>query len=141
MDPGGDAAKIIAEVARQGVTVSQILLTHGHLDHVGAATELAAHFDIPIYGPEKEDTFWLEGLPAQSRMFGLSECDAFTPTRWLEEGDKITVGEVELSVLHCLTRQATLFSLTNQGAWHWSVMLSLTVVLGVVISRAVITNN
>lgn len=101
VDPGGDAAKIIAEVARQGVTVSQILLTHGHLDHVGAATELAAHFDIPIYGPEKEDTFWLEGLPAQSRMFGLSECDAFTPTRWLEEGDKITVGEVELSVLHC----------------------------------------
>ena len=58
VDPGGDAAKIIAEVARQGVTVSQILLTHGHLDHVGAATELAAHFDIPIYGPEKEDTFW-----------------------------------------------------------------------------------
>lgn len=43
----------------------------------------------------------MEGLPAQSRMFGLSECEAFTPTRWLEEGDKITVGEIELSVLHC----------------------------------------
>lgn len=99
--PGGDAARIIAEVARQGVTVSQILLTHGHLDHVGAATELAAHFQIPIYGPEKEDTFWLEGLPAQSQMFGLTECKAFTPTRWLAEGDKITVGNIELSVLHC----------------------------------------
>lgn len=101
VDPGGEADKIIAEVTRQGVKVSQILLTHGHLDHVGAAAELAAHFQVPIYGPEKEDAFWLEGLPAQSRMFGLSECEAFLPTRWLEEGDKITVGAIELSVLHC----------------------------------------
>lgn len=48
----------------------QILLTHGHLDHVGAAAELAQHYGVPVIGPEKEDEFWLEGLPAQSRMFG-----------------------------------------------------------------------
>ena len=37
VDPGGDAEKIKRAVAEQGVTVTQILLTHGHLDHVGAA--------------------------------------------------------------------------------------------------------
>lgn len=35
----------------------QILLTHGHLDHVGAAAELAQHYGVPVFGPEKEDEF------------------------------------------------------------------------------------
>jgi glyoxylase-like metal-dependent hydrolase (beta-lactamase superfamily II) len=60
--------------SRAGVTLMQILLTHGHLDHVGAAAELAQHYGVPVIGPEKEDEFWLEGLPAQSRMFGLEDC-------------------------------------------------------------------
>lgn len=101
VDPGGDPEKLKAEVARQGVQISQILLTHGHLDHVGAAAEMAEHYQVPIYGPNKEDAFWIEGLPAQSRMFGLAECQPFTPTRWLEEGDRVPVGEMTLQVLHC----------------------------------------
>lgn len=101
VDPGGDAARIKEEIAAQAVTVTQILLTHGHLDHVGAAAELAAHYDVPIIGPQKEDEFWLQGLPQQSRMFGLDECQPLTPDRWLEEGDTVTVGKVSLQVLHC----------------------------------------
>ena len=101
VDPGGEAQKIIREAAEKGVTVSQILLTHGHLDHVGAAAELAAHYGVPIVGPEKADDFWLQGLPAQSRMFGLDECLPLTPDRWLEEGETVSVGNVTLRVLHC----------------------------------------
>ncbi|EPQ8921968.1 TPA: MBL fold metallo-hydrolase, partial [Enterobacter hormaechei] len=88
VDPGGDAGTIKQEVAASGVTLMQILLTHGHLDHVGAAAELAEHYGVPIIGPEKEDEFWLQGLPAQSRMFGLDECQPLTPDRWLNEGDR-----------------------------------------------------
>lgn len=101
VDPGGEAQRIIREAAEKGVTVSQILLTHGHLDHVGAAAELAAHYGVPIVGPEKADDFWLQGLPAQSRMFGLDECLPLTPDRWLEEGETVSVGNVSLRVLHC----------------------------------------
>jgi glyoxylase-like metal-dependent hydrolase (beta-lactamase superfamily II) len=101
VDPGGDAQKIIAEVAAKDVTVTQILLTHGHLDHVGAAAELAAHYGVPIIGPQKADDFWLQGLPAQSKMFGLDECLPLTPDRWLEEGERVTVGNINLQVLHC----------------------------------------
>ena len=79
VDPGGDAEKIKQEVDASGVTLMQILLTHGHLDHVGAAAELAQHYGVPVIGPEKEDEFWLQGLPAQSRMFGLDECQPLTP--------------------------------------------------------------
>ncbi|NUU65274.1 MBL fold metallo-hydrolase [Enterobacteriaceae bacterium BIT-l23] len=101
VDPGGDAELIREEVSAQAVTVTQILLTHGHLDHVGAAAELAAHYEVPIIGPQKEDEFWLQGLPQQSRMFGLEECQPLTPDRWLEEGDTVTVGKVTLQILHC----------------------------------------
>jgi len=101
VDPGGEAEKIIAEVATLGVSVSQILLTHGHLDHVGAAAQVAKHFKSPIVGPHKEDLFLLESLPAQSRMFGLDDCAPLTPDTWLEEGDEVLVGEACLSVLHC----------------------------------------
>ena len=101
VDPGGDAPRIQQVVAAQGVTIQSILLTHGHLDHVGAAAELAAHYGVPIIGPEKEDEFWLQGLPAQSQMFGLEECLPLTPDRWLNEGDSVTVGKVALQVLHC----------------------------------------
>jgi glyoxylase-like metal-dependent hydrolase (beta-lactamase superfamily II) len=101
VDPGGDAQKIIAEVAAKDVAVTQILLTHGHLDHVGAAAELAAHYGVPIIGPQKADDFWLQGLPAQSKMFGLDECLPLTPDRWLEEGERVTVGNISLQVLHC----------------------------------------
>ena len=66
---GGDAERIKAVVAEAGVTLMQILLTHGHLDHVGAAAELAQHYGVPVV-VRKKDEFWLEGLPAQSRMFG-----------------------------------------------------------------------
>ncbi len=101
VDPGGEAEKIIAEVAALGVTVNQILLTHGHLDHVGAAASVAKHFNVPIIGPQKEDLFLLESLPTQSRMFGLEDCAPLTPDTWLEEGDEVSVGEECLTILHC----------------------------------------
>ena len=85
VDPGGDAERIKQEVTAAGVSLMQILLTHG----------------LPIIGPEKEDEFWLEGLPAQSRMFGLEDCQPLQPDRWLNEGDVVSVGNVSLQVLHC----------------------------------------
>lgn len=101
VDPGGEAEKLKQAVAQSGARVKQILLTHGHLDHVGAAAELADYYQVPIKGPQRADAFWLDGLPAQSRMFGLDDCQPLTPDEWLEEGDTVTMGEVELSVLHC----------------------------------------
>ncbi len=101
VDPGGDAEIIKHEVAAQGVELTQILLTHGHLDHVGAAAELAAHYQVPIIGPDSEDEFLFDSLPLQSQRFGLAHCAAFTPDTWLKEGDTVSVGEELFDVLHC----------------------------------------
>lgn len=101
VDPGGDAEKIKAQVTEKAVTITQILLTHGHLDHVGAAAELAAFYAVPVIGPHKADAFWLDGLPEQSRMFGLAECAPLTPDRWLEEGETVQLGNITFEILLC----------------------------------------
>lgn len=100
VDSGGDAEMIKQAVAAAPVTIESILLTHGHLDHVGAAAELAAHYGVPVIGPDQRDAIWLENLPEQSRMFGLPECAPLTPARWLKEGDSVALGKVQLEVLH-----------------------------------------
>jgi len=101
VDPGGDAERIKQELAALKVDVKQVLLTHGHLDHVGAAAEMAAHYGVPVIGPHKADKFWLDGLPAQSQRFGFPPCAALTPDRWLDEGDTVTVGKITLEIFLC----------------------------------------
>ena len=100
VDPGGDIDEIVAAAAQLGVTLEEILLTHGHIDHAGGTAELVARLKIPVIGPQREDAFWIDQLPEQSHRFGFPHCEAFTPDRWLEDGDKVRVGNVILDVLH-----------------------------------------
>jgi len=101
IDPGGEAERLLAEVAQRGLTLEKILLTHGHLDHVGAAVELRDALGIPIIGPQREEQFWLDLLPQQAELFGFPPAVAFTPDRWLEDGDRVEVGSLQMDVLHC----------------------------------------
>jgi len=101
VDPGGDIDRILAAVAQAGVAVDKILLTHGHIDHAGATAELKRRLGVPVIGPQREEKFWIDQLPQQGAMFGFPRAEAFTPDRWLEEGETVEVGKVQLEVLHC----------------------------------------
>jgi len=101
IDPGGEAERLLAEVARRDLTLQSILLTHGHLDHVGAAVELRDALGIPIIGPQREEQFWLDILPQQAELFGFPPAVAFTPDQWLNDGDQVEVGSIHFGVLHC----------------------------------------
>ena len=101
VDPGGDIDRILGEVARNGVSLEKILLTHGHLDHAGGAADLAMQAGLPIEGPHRGDQFWLDGMAQQCRVFGVAEMQSFTPDRWLDAGDQTRVGNLVLEVRHC----------------------------------------
>ncbi len=101
IDPGGDLDHVLAVVKKENLDLVKVLVTHGHIDHAGAAAELAERMNLPIEGPHEEDRFWIEGMAEQSKMFGFPGVRSFEPTRWLKEGDQVTFGEVTLDVLHC----------------------------------------
>jgi hydroxyacylglutathione hydrolase len=100
-DPGGDVDRIMSAIEKAGVSVGQIWLTHGHLDHAGGAAELAERLGgVPIEGPDRRDEFLLQKLEEQGRAYGFSMRNV-TPTRWLAEGDHVAFGEHRFDVLHC----------------------------------------
>lgn len=101
VDPGGDLDRILAAVEKIGGTLEKILLTHGHIDHCGGTAELAAKLHLPVEGPQREDKFWIDQLPMQGEMFGFPRLKAFTPDRWLEGGDTVRFGNVEMDVRYC----------------------------------------
>ena len=101
IDPGGDLDRILAAVRDENVKLEKILLTHAHIDHAGGTAELARSLALPIVGPHRGDKFWIDGLAEQGRMFGFGRCEPFEPDRWLEDGDRVTVGDLEFEVHHC----------------------------------------
>ncbi len=100
IDPGGDVDRILVAIEKAGVTVEGIFLTHGHIDHAAGAMELAESLGVKITGPGIEDKFLLDGLEEQGQKYGFAARNC-TPDGWLREGDVITLGGAEFSVLHC----------------------------------------
>ncbi len=101
VDPGGDIDHLQAVAENAGVVIEKILLTHGHIDHCGQAGLLAERLGVPIEGPHQADNFWIAQLKQQGVMFGLHGADTFVPSRWLVDGDQVTVGHQTLDVIHC----------------------------------------
>lgn len=100
VDPGGDVPRILAAITKEGVKVDKLLVTHGHIDHAGAAAELAEKLNVQIEGPHADDAFLLDELPGQSQRYGFPLAASFTPSRWLKDGDSVQIGEEKLTVLH-----------------------------------------
>lgn len=125
VDPGGDVERLLAEVNALGVKLEKIILTHGHMDHVGGTHALVACTGVPVVGPHKEDLFWLEMLDKQAEMMGFSPEPTFTPSRWLNAGDIVRVGDSVLEVLHCpghTPGHVVLFSREDKLAWVGDVL-------------------
>lgn len=101
IDPGGDIGKIIRVIKRENLTLKCILLTHGHIDHVAGAAELSALTNAPIIGPHKADSYWLNLLPEEAAEFDFPNLEKLVPDQWLNDKDKLFIGNQRLDVLHC----------------------------------------
>ncbi len=101
VDPGGDLPVIRDAIAKMGVSVEKILITHGHIDHAAGAAQLAQELGVPVEGPHKADEFLLQQLPERGVQFGILDARVLTPDRWLDQGDQVHVGQLTFDILHC----------------------------------------
>jgi hydroxyacylglutathione hydrolase len=101
IDPGGEVPRLMQALKDQGLTLEKIWITHGHLDHAGGTAALKALTGVPIEGPHPDDAFWIDQIEASGAKWGMPEAKGFTPDRWLQDGDVVTLGETEFEVYHC----------------------------------------
>ena len=102
IDPGGDVDVIRETVERNGITIGEIWLTHGHIDHAGGADELREALGVPVVGPHEDDLPLLQNLEKQALMLNVPMAVRnVIPDRWLKDGDRVSFGEHVFEVYHC----------------------------------------
>ncbi|MFB9948058.1 MBL fold metallo-hydrolase [Rhizobium puerariae] len=102
IDPGGDVPTILQVVEENGITLKEIWLTHGHIDHAGGADELREALGIRVIGPHEADLPLLQRLETQAGKFGVKMAVRnVMPDRWLNEGDTVSFGDHVFEVFHC----------------------------------------
>jgi len=95
IDPAANAGKIKEVLEQNELTITKILLTHGHYDHTGACAELGA----PIFVHWKDETMLYDPDKSFARLIRehYKPCES---THFLNDGDIVEIGEKELSVMH-----------------------------------------
>lgn len=99
VDAGGDAERIITAVERHGLTIAQVINTHGHFDHVGANLSLVERFGARLL-IHAADAPMLERAAEVARAYGVRAENPPKPDAFLEDGMEITFGACRMQVLH-----------------------------------------
>lgn len=89
IDPGGDADTLIKAIKDMNAKVNYILLTHGHADHTGAATQLKNEFNSPIYISEEDYKLINNGEFMYGDIAGNVD-------KYIDEGDIFTIGNIKI---------------------------------------------
>ncbi|GAA4654518.1 MBL fold metallo-hydrolase [Anaerocolumna aminovalerica] len=98
IDPADKAEVLIQKINKETLKPVAVLLTHGHFDHILAASEIAVNFHIPIYA-SKEEKELLE-TPSLNLSVSLGKNISLTPTMLLNDKDIIKLAGTEVNVIH-----------------------------------------
>ena len=101
VDPGGETDRLMAAAEQFGVKIVAVWLTHGHLDHAGAAQDVRERTGCPVIGPHEDDQWLLDEIESQGAKYGITDGRNVVPDRYLKEGDTLTLGSETFHVTHC----------------------------------------
>jgi len=99
IDPGDEAARIALAVERTGLEISRILITHAHIDHVGAVAGLAEEYACPVFMHAEAEPM-LRALPQQALMMGMRFGKVPTVDGYIADEQEIEVGGLRLRALY-----------------------------------------
>jgi glyoxylase-like metal-dependent hydrolase (beta-lactamase superfamily II) len=99
VDPGDEAARIALAVEQTGLEIGQILVTHAHIDHVGAVAALADEYACPVLMHAEAEPM-LQQLPTQAMMMGLRFGKVPAVDRHIQDGEILEVGSLRLESLY-----------------------------------------
>jgi glyoxylase-like metal-dependent hydrolase (beta-lactamase superfamily II) len=99
IDPGDDVSRIHKRLTEQGLKLKQILVTHGHIDHVGGALKLKRLTGAPIFLNES-DLPLVEMMDAQAAWLGVRPPETAPPDESLADGQVVGLDHYPALVLH-----------------------------------------
>ncbi len=99
VDPGDEPDKILAAVEASGASITHILATHAHLDHVGAVAAVKRALGVP-FALHRDDFPLLQELPRHGEMFGVHGLEVPEVDIDLAEVTSIPFGAGEIEVIH-----------------------------------------
>jgi hydroxyacylglutathione hydrolase len=99
VDPGDEAARIALAVEQTGLEIGEILITHAHIDHVGAVGALVEEYACPVLMHAEAEPM-LQQLPTQAMMMGLRFGKVPAVDRHIEDEEALEVGGLKLRALY-----------------------------------------
>lgn len=97
-DPGAEADRLMAAIDATGATVKYVILTHAHLDHVGACADLCARYRVPLYVPRGE-TELLAALPLQCATLGMPPQTPPVPDHLVDDHQVLNLGSGTITAI------------------------------------------
>jgi glyoxylase-like metal-dependent hydrolase (beta-lactamase superfamily II) len=99
IDPGDNIDRVLLSLQRHSLTLKQILITHGHIDHVGGAMKLKQATGAPIL-MNSADLEQIDLLDQMAEWIGVPSPGPVTVDASLDHGAKITIGDLEAQAIH-----------------------------------------
>ncbi len=99
IDPGDNVAQILARLARHKLTLKQIVVTHGHIDHVGGAVQLKKATGAPVL-LNQNDLPLLKMMDMQAGWLGIAPPEVAPPDVSAEDGMVAGISGHTAQVLH-----------------------------------------
>jgi len=110
IDPGEPSAEVVEYIRKNDLELQAIVITHGHLDHCGGVTALAARFpeaeivlhrdEMHLYEKLAQQPSLMGIMPDQARAMGMEYEDPPQPTRFVEDGEVLEIGDLRFLVRH-----------------------------------------